>query len=33
MEKTAAFLTDKLVGVLPEDFDSAAAKAERLARQ
>jgi prevent-host-death family protein len=33
MEKTVSFLTDKLIGVLPEDFNPSAAKAERLARQ
>jgi prevent-host-death family protein len=33
MEKTVSFLTDKLIGVLPEGFDPDAAKAERLARQ
>jgi prevent-host-death family protein len=33
MEKAVSFLTDKLTGVLPEGFDPAAARAERLARQ
>jgi prevent-host-death family protein len=33
MENTVSFLTDKLLGVLPEDFDPEAARAERLARQ
>jgi prevent-host-death family protein len=33
MNKTVSFLTDKLIGILPEDFDPAAARAVRLARQ
>lgn len=33
MDKTVSFLTDKLLGVMPKNFDLDAAKAERLARQ
>lgn len=33
MDKTVSFLTDKMLGVLPEDTDLDTAKSERLARQ
>ncbi|MDR3281153.1 MAG: type II toxin-antitoxin system Phd/YefM family antitoxin [Synergistaceae bacterium] len=33
MDKTVSFLSDRLVGVIPEDVDENAMKSERLRRQ